>query len=263
MQNKTKIIATIGLSSNTEEIIKDMISSGMDFARLNFSWGTYGEHLNYINIIRKLNQELNKDVKIIQDLSGPRIQNEDGHEYNQNSIKVLTEKDLKDLVFGLENNVDYVAMSYVGDEKDILNLREEMQKIGKVIPIIAKIERKLAYENLDKIIEVADALMIARGDLGNEVPLEQIPFMEKDIIERCNLKNKFVIVATQMMFSMKDNIAPTRAEVTDVAFAVISGANAVMLSDETASGKYPVESISMMSKIINESLNYLNKIKTF
>lgn len=257
MKKNTKIIATIGLSSNTKEIIREMILNGMDFARLNFSWGTYEEHKNYIEIIRELNQELNKDVKIIQDLSGPRIQNENGHGYNEEAIEVITEKDLKDLAFGIENNIDYVAMSYVGDKNDILKLRNEMNKSGKVLPIIAKIERKLAYINLDEIINETDLVMIARGDLGNEVPLEQIPFIEKDIILKCNQKNKPVIVATQMMFSMKENILPTRAEVTDVVFAVISGADIVMLSDETASGKYPVESVNMMKKIITESEKHI------
>lgn len=258
MQNKTQIVATIGLSSNTKEIIRDMILAGMDIVRLNFSWGTHEEHLEYINLVRELNKELNKDVKIIQDLSGPRMQNEDGHEYNQNSINLITEKDLKDLAFGIKNNLDYIAMSYVGKKEDVLDLRMEMEKLGKVLPIITKIERSIAYQNIDSLIDVSDAIMIARGDLGNEVPLEQIPFIEKDIINKCKDKNKFVIVATQMMLSMTENPTPTRAEVTDVSFAVISGASAVMLSDETAKGKYPVESVNMMNKIIIESEKFLS-----
>ncbi len=263
MIKKTQIIGTIGFSSNKKEIIKEMISSGMDIVRLNFSWGTYEEHLSYINFVRELNKELNKNVKIIQDLSGPRMQNEEGHEYNQNAIELITEKDLKDLAFGIKNNLDYIAMSYVGNSEDIFKLREEMKKIGKVLPVIAKIERNIAYQNIDSIIDASDAIMIARGDLGNEVPLEQIPFIQKDIIIRCKNKNKPVIVATQMMLSMTENPFPTRAEVTDVAFAVISGADAVMLSDETAKGKYPTEAVNMMNKITIESLKYLGNINPF
>jgi pyruvate kinase len=128
-----------------------------------------------------------------------------------------------------------------------------MKKLGKILPIISKIERKIAYENLDEIIDVSDAIMIARGDLGNEVPLEKIPFIEKNIIVKCKEKGKPVIVATQMLLSMTQNPTPTRAEVTDVAYAIINGADAVMLSEESASGKYPVEAVIMMEKIISES----------
>lgn len=253
MENKAQIVGTIGLASKDREIIKGMIEGGLDIARLNFSWGTYEEHSKYIDIIRELNLELNKNVKIIQDLSGPRVQHESGHEFKEGAIEIITEKDLKDLKFGIEKGVDYVAMSYVGEGNDILKLRKYMEEYGKVLPIIAKIERKIAYENLEEIVDVADAVMIARGDLGNEVPLEQIPFIEKNIILKCKEKGKPVIVATQMMLSMTNNPIPTRAEVTDVAYAIMCGADAVMLSEESASGKYPIEAVKMMTKIIFES----------
>lgn len=253
IENKAQIVATIGLASKEKEIIRKMIEAGLDIARLNFSWGLYEEHSKYIDTIRELSKELSKDVKIIQDLSGPRVQHDSGHEFKQGAIEIITEKDLKDLKFGIEKGVDYVAMSYVGDKDDVLKLREEMKKLGKILPIIAKIERKVAYENLDDIVLVADAIMVARGDLGNEVPLEQIPFIEKNIIIKCKEKSKPVIVATQMMLSMTNNPYPTRAEVTDVAYAIVCGADAVMLSEESASGKYPVEAVQMMAKIIYES----------
>lgn len=258
---KAQIVATIGLASKNKETIKEMVLNGMDIMRLNFSWGTYEEHKNYIQNFREIGVELNKNVKIIQDLSGPRMQNEEGHEYNKEAIELITEKDIKDLAFGIENNVDYVAMSYVGESKHILDLRNEMQKLGKVLPIIAKIERSIAYQNIDSIIDTADGIMIARGDLGNEVPLEQIPFIEKDIIARCKKKNKRVIVATQMMLSMTQSPVPTRAEVTDVAYAIVCGADAVMLSEESAKGEYPVEAVTMMHKIILEAEKNILDIK--
>jgi pyruvate kinase len=152
-------------------------------------------------------------------------------------------------------------MSFVGNKNDVLKLREKMQEYGKVIPIITKIERKIAIENIDEIIKVADAVMVARGDLGNEVPLEQIPFIEKDIIEKCKIVGKPVIVATQMMFSMVENSSPTRAEMTDIAYAILNGADAVMLSEESASGKHPLEAVMMMEKEIVESEKHLKNFK--
>jgi len=254
MQNsKAQIVATIGPASKNKETIKEMIKHNMDIARLNFSWGTYEEHRDYIKKIRESAKEEGKIIPIIQDLSGPRIQDEEGHRFDENKIEVITQKDLQNLAFGIQEGIDYVAMSFVGNKNDVLKLREEMKKLGKILPIISKIERKIAYENLDEIIDVSDAIMIARGDLGNEVPLEKIPFIEKNIIVKCKEKGKPVIVATQMLLSMTQNPTPTRAEVTDVAYAIINGADAVMLSEESASGKYPVEAVIMMEKIISES----------
>ncbi len=260
---KAQIVATIGLASKEKAMIKEMILNGMDIMRLNFSWGTYEEHGNYIKNVREIEAEVGRPIKIIQDLSGPRMQHEEGHEYDQSSVELITPKDLKDLAFGIESGVDYVAMSYVGNKDDVLKLRAEMEKLGKVLPIIAKIERKIAYENIHEIIEHASGIMIARGDLGNEVPLEQIPFIEKDIITKCKQANKPVIVATQMMLSMTKSPIPTRAEVTDVAYAIGCGADAVMLSEESASGQYPVEAVTMMNKIILESEKYLFKTNPF
>ncbi|MBU0612077.1 hypothetical protein KKA39_02795 [Patescibacteria group bacterium] len=257
MNSKAQIIATIGPATKKKEIIKQMIEHQMDVARLNFSWGTYEEHENYIKNIREVAGELGRRIPIIQDLSGPRRQKETGHEFKKGTLEIITEKDLADLKFGTGQNVDYVAMSFVGSAQDILKLREEMKKNGKLIPIIAKIERKVALDNIDEIIEVANAVMIARGDLGNEIPLEQIPFIEKDIIEKCKKVQKPVIVATQMMLSMVESPIPTRAEVTDIAYAIINGADAVMLSEESASGKYPLEAVEMMEKGILEAEKHL------
>lgn len=258
--SKAQIVATIGPASSSKEILKKMIDAQMDVARLNFSWGTHEKHAELIKNIHEAEIEAGRKIIIVADLSGPRVQETTGHEFDKNSVGVITPKDLDDLKFVIEQGVDYIAMSFVGNADDILKLREEMQKNGKIIPIIAKIERKIAIKNIDEIINTTDAIMVARGDLGNEVPLEEIPFIEKDIIERCKKVSKPVIVATQMMLSMKDNPTPTRAEVTDVTYAITSGADAVMLSEETASGKYPVETVEMMEKINVESEEHFKNI---
>lgn len=261
MESEAQIVATIGPASKDKKIIQEMISHNLDVARLNFSWGTYAEHVDYIKNIRESAQALGKRIPIIQDLSGPRKQGEERHEFDKNSVGVITEKDLADLKFGVEQGVDYVAMSYVSSAEDIKLLCAEIEKLGKKIPIIAKIERKTALDNLVQIIKEADAVMIARGDLGNEVPLEQIPFIEKEIIDRCKQAGKPVIVATQMMLSMKENEEPTRAEITDIAYAILNGADAVMLSEESASGKYPLRAVEIMERAIIEAEKHLKNIK--
>ena len=253
MNSKTHIVATIGPASKDKEILKKLIEHGMDVARLNFSHGTHQKHGECIKNIREIATDLNIRVPIIQDLSGPRLQNQEGHEFDKGSLEVLTKKDLEDLAFGIGEEVDYVALSYVGKASDVSLLRSEMQKLGKVIPIIAKIERKAALENLDEIIGVADAVMIARGDLGNEIPLEKIPFIEKDIIDKAKKAGKPVIVATQVLLSMTENPVPTRAEMTDIIYAVMNSTDALMLSEETAKGKYPVEAVMMMERGIKEA----------
>ena len=150
-------------------------------------------------------------------------------------------------------------MSYVGTAKDVNYLRQKMTAFGPVKPIIAKIEREIAVKNLDSIIKAADAIMIARGDLANEIPIEEIPFIEKKILEKCKKIGKPVITATQMMLSMVSNPLPTRAEATDVAYAIVNGSDGVMLSEETAIGKYPVETIIIMEKIVRAAEKHLGK----
>jgi len=256
-QEHAQIVATIGPASQKEGIVRKLIESGMDVARLNFSWGNSEEHTVVVGTIREAARSVGRHIPIIADLSGPRIQEKSGHEFDIHfkgrSDGVITAKDLRDLDLGAKLNVDYVAMSYVGSEADIVCLKKEMAVRGLNKPVIAKIERREALENLDGIIAAADAIMVARGDLGNEVPLETIPFVQLDIIKRAKKAGKPVITATQMMLSMTENPMPTRAEVSDVAFAIIEGSDAVMLSEESANGKYPVEAVSMMKKIILEA----------
>ena len=252
MASRAQIVATIGPASGSVEILRKLIKHQMDVVRLNFSWGTHEEHATYIANVRKVAQELDKRIPIIQDLSGPREQAKDGHHFS-GSKNILTKKDIEDLKFGYDQQVDYVAMSYVGNDLDIVKLRKEMENLGGQIPIIAKIERKMAIENIDNIIHVTDAIMVARGDMGNEVPLEQIPFIQRMIIKKSKRAGKPVITATQMLLSMMENPTPTRAEVTDVAHAILDGSDAVMLSEESARGKYPVEAVSIMEKIVLEA----------
>jgi pyruvate kinase len=225
-----------------------MIDAGVDIIRLNFSHGAYDEHAAFIRTVREEASRMGRRIPIIQDLSGPRGKTTEGHAFDDSKAEI-TEKDLADLDFGIKQQVDYIAQSYVGTADDVRAMRAEVMEREARIPIIAKIERVIAVQHIDAIIAEADAIMVARGDLGNEEPLGEIPFVERDIIAKCNAAGKSVIVATQMLYSMIEHPEPTRAEVTDEAFAIISGADAVMLSDETARGKYPVEAVRAMETI--------------
>lgn len=250
MESKTTIIATIGPASCGKEVLTELIKHHMDMARLNFSWSKYDEYREWIKLIREISQKYGKDIPIIQDLSGPRVQVGKEHCFGgKEGEEVITPKDIEDLAFGIEQNIEYVALSFVGSKNDIIKLKQIIKEKGGNQKVIAKIERKIAVENLDEILEETDGIMVARGDLGNEFPLEEIPFIQHEIIEESRKAGKFVIVATQMLLSMVNNPIPTRAEVSDVAYAVLDGANGIMLSEESAIGKYPAEAVYMMEKI--------------
>ena len=165
----------------------------------------------------------------------------------------LTDKDRQDLLFGLDKDVDYVALSFVKTAKDILRVKEVIQEKKRDTPVIAKIEKHEAVKNIDEIMEVADAIMVARGDLGVEIPLEEVPVIQKMLIRKANALGKPVITATQMLRSMVDSPRPTRAEAADVANAVLDGTDAVMLSEETAVGDYPVQAVQFMTRIIESA----------
>jgi len=175
------------------------------------------------------------------------------------STPSLTDKDKKDLAFGLEQGVDFVALSFVRTPEDVAQLKELIRKSGADIPVISKIEKPEAVESIDEIIAVTDAIMVARGDLGVEMKPEKVPFTQKVIIDKCIHRGIPVITATQMLETMRDYPTPTRAETSDVANAILDGTDAVMLSGETASGKYPVESVRMMSRIIHETESHLKR----
>ena len=166
------------------------------------------------------------------------------------SLPCLTPKDLKDLDVALECGVEWIGLSFVRNAQDVIELKQRIQKSGKKAFIVSKIEKPEAVVDIDNILNVTDAVMVARGDLGVEVPMQSVPLIQKMIVEKCHIKSKPVIIATQMMETMIDNLTPTRAEVNDVANSVLDGADAVMLSGETSVGKYPVEVVSAMSKII-------------
>jgi len=335
MQNKkTKIVATMGpASTDSKDVLKQMILCGTNVCRLNFSHGSHQDHLKTINMVREINVELDVNVAILADLQGPKIrvgeienngvelvegadliittnecigtkekvyltyQNfpkdvsvgdkvlmDDGKlqvevvKTNKKdevltkvlyggtlssnkgvnlpntkiSLPCLTDKDLKDLDFAMAQNVDWIGLSFVRSARDIIELKHIISKQGNAAKVIAKIEKPEAIDDIDDIIIATDALMVARGDLGVEVPMETVPSLQKMMIKKCRSYAKPTIVATQMMESMITNITPTRAEVNDVANAVLDGADAVMLSGETSVGKYPVEVIQAMSKIVRE-----------
>lgn len=171
------------------------------------------------------------------------------------SIDILTQTDLKYVEFAMNNDIDYLGLSFVRSKEDLLKLRKILCTNGSRLRIISKIEKPQAIENIDEIIEYSDGIMVARGDLGIEIQTEQLPIAQKTIIKKANIARKPVIVATQMLESMTENPIPTRAETSDVANAIVDGADAVMLSGETAMGKYPVEAVSVMKKIAEEIHN--------
>ncbi len=329
---RTKIICTLGPSSGNAAVLKKLVLSGMNVARLNFSHGTHENHKQRIDIIRRLNKTRKNKIKILQDLEGYRIRvglfkgprkmvalaagsivtlinkpqtdkiNVIPFDYpgSLSDIKIgsslfiddgsialkvkrrdktglkavvivpgfvkehkginipdinlkfdgLTEKDKDDLIFGIANKVDFIAQSFVRNEKDILCVREFINRRSFNCPLIAKIENRQGIENIDEIMEVSDGIMIARGDMGVSLPIYEVPVMQKIIIKKCRRRRTFVITATQMLESMTENVRPTRAEVSDVANAIIDGSDYVMLSAETAAGRHPVEAVQMMSDII-------------
>jgi len=201
-------------------------------------------------------------------LNGGTIKNRKGVNVPNISINLpaVTEKDVEDIKFGIENDVDFIAASFIRRAEDVLQIRKILEDNGgEHIEIISKIENQQGIDNIDEIIEASDGIMVARGDLGVEIEAEKIPILQKQIIKKCNLAGKPVITATQMLDSMMRNPRPTRAEVTDVANAILDGTDAVMLSGETASGKYPVEAVKTMYNIaINteSSSQYLETLQS-
>jgi pyruvate kinase len=169
------------------------------------------------------------------------------------SFDGLTEKDKRDLRFGLENKVDFIAQSFVRDSEDILAVRDFFGKNGASTKVIAKIENRKGIANLDRILDVSDGIMIARGDLGVSFPIHEVPVLQKTIVRKCKERKRFVITATQMLESMTEHVRPTRAEVSDVANAVLDGSDYLMLSAETAVGRHPVETVKMMRQVIRST----------
>lgn len=344
---KTKIICTIGPTSEKEEVLRQLMLAGMNVIRLNLSHGNHEEHKRRIETIKKVREELQLPIGIMLDTRGPeiRIGNfkdsevnlEEGQYFtlttrdilgdetivnisyeglpkdvksgdiiliddglielkvveikektdivcivknggsvsdhkgiNLPGIKVnlpaVTEKDYDDILFGIENGIDFIAASFIRKADNVLEIRKILEENGgDHIHIISKIENQEAVDNIDEILKVSDCLMVARGDLGVEITTEEIPIIQKQLIRKCNEAGKPVITATQMLDSMIRNPRPTRAEVTDVANAIFDGTDAIMLSGETAAGKYPLESVKTMYNIAmkaESALDYKQIFKT-
>ena len=212
----------------------------------------------------RVTRKLNDELFVIQARNAGLVTSRKGLSLPDKSIPVpaLTDKDRKNLKDGLELGIDAVALSFVQTAQDILDAKEIIRAAGKDIPVVAKLERRNAVNNLEAILDVVDVVMVARGDLGIECPLPQLPGMQKRIIAACNKAAKPVIVATQMLLSMVTNPSPTRAETTDVANAVLDGADCVMLSEETAMGNYPVETVRFMDEIASQAESLLESSKS-
>ncbi len=219
---KTQIIATIGPASDNFPILKEMIRAGMNIVRLNTKYGSLEEYLSVVDSLKKID-----GVKIMYDIKTDKL-----------------------LPWLKQQNFDYLAVSFAETSSQIKKYRAFFDKN---IKIIAKIESRQGIKNIDSLIDVADGVMVARGDLGSHISLEDVPIFQKLIIKKCNEKKKFVITATEMLLSMVDKPEPERAEVSDVANAVLDGSNAVMLSEETSIGKHPVLAVKTMAKIISET----------
>ncbi|MCK5220740.1 MAG: pyruvate kinase [Candidatus Aminicenantes bacterium] len=321
----TKIICTVGPSSESVEVLEKMLKSGMSVARLNFSHGDFGTHKRAIKNIRTAAKNTGIPIAILADLSGPKIRVgelaepveliknkvvslgtrkgdgtiytdftmlpeivkkgdpiliDDGNielkvtEVKSNSvdckvvtpgvvkskkginlpasglsIPVFTKKDRIDLKFSIGEGVDLIAMSFVDSPENIVPVRKMLKTYSADIPVIAKIERPQALDNIVEIVDVFDGIMIARGDLGVEVLPEKVPIIQKELILLANRENKLVITATQMLESMISSPRPTRAEASDVSNAILDGSDCVMLSGETAVGKYPVKAVNIMERI--------------
>lgn len=329
----TKIVATIGPTSDSPRLVSELIRQGVDVFRLNASYGTHAEHRARIQTIRQVGAELGKHVGILLDLQGPKIRLgkfvggqvalQTGSKFTITTLPVLgteslasttypylardvrpgdrilladgavelralssdgvsvqcevvtggsvsdnrginlpgvtvrspsmTEKDVSDAELGLANGVDFLALSFVRTGEDVRRLRRWLKDRNASTPVISKIEKPEAWENLDDILAHSDGIMVARGDLGVETALEKVPAMQKAMIDKARLAGRVTITATQMLESMIRHPAPTRAEVSDVANAVYDGTDALMLSAETAAGRYPVEAVRWMASIAKEA----------
>lgn len=341
---KTKIICTLGPSSGDETTFKQMCEAGLNVARLNFSHGTHEEHLQKINMVKKVREELDLPIAIMLDTKGPEyriktfencsVEIKDGSDFtfttrdivgNENIVAVnyeglvndikvgdkilvnnglvvfevndiscsdihcktvvggvlsdrksmsfpnkvlnheyLSNQDKEDILFGIQNDVDFIAASFVSKKQDLIDLKEFVYANGgEDIDIIAKIENRAGIDNIDEICEECAGIMIARGDLGVEIPFAELPAVQKYIITKCRLLGKRVITATEMLESMIYNPRPTRAEISDVANAVYDGTSAIMLSGETAAGKYPVKTVKTMADIVYETEKHIHYDKRF
>ncbi|MDD4601987.1 Pyruvate kinase [bioreactor metagenome] len=345
MFKKTKIICTVGPSTDKPGVLEEMLNAGMNVARFNFSHGNYPDHAKRIAMVRAAAQRVGKPVAFLLDTKGPemrigkfiegkvllqegqkfiltprevagtneivsvnhkllpnevapgniillsdglislrveRIESDDivttvlnsGAMSNLKRVAVpgvsinlpfLSQQDINDILFGIDQDMDFIAASFVQRAADVLSIRRVLEDAGASMDIIAKIENAEGVKNIDELLKVVDGVMVARGDLGVEIPTEEVPIVQKMLIDKCNYAAKPVITATQMLESMMENPRPTRAEASDIANAIMDGTDVIMLSGETASGNYPVEAVKVMSKIAvrtEEALNYETILRT-
>lgn len=342
---KTKIVCTIGPSTDDDSILREMMKNGMDVARFNFSHSEHDVHKKRFEQVCRLRDELGLNIATLLDTKGPEVRLKtfekgsvvinDGDSFTLTtrdvqgdeticsitfgnlpkdisvgtailiddgaielcaqsvnstdivckvvrggkvsdhkginvpdvnlSMPYISDADMKDLEFGAKMGFDYIAASFVRTGADVIYLRKFTQSLGWFNPrIIAKIENAQGVENIDEILEAADGIMVARGDMGVEIPFEKIPAIQKELIKKAYNAGKNVITATQMLESMISNARPTRAEITDVANAIYDGSSAIMLSGETAAGKYPVEAVKTMSRIAETTegaIDYIGRFK--
>jgi pyruvate kinase len=242
LNRHVKIVCTLGPASNTPEVIEKMISSGMDIARLNLSYGTLEEHRNTVAMVRAAARKIGLPTAILLDCPGRKRRTGD--------TKAVFSDHLQ---FAQDNQLDYIALSFITSTEQVEEVQALAAQMKINIPIVAKIEKGEALAVSDSIIAISDGVMVARGDLGLQISIEKVPLAQKKIIHEANHRGKPVITATEMLESMVKSPTPTRAEATDVANAVLDGTDAVMLSEETSIGQYPLEAIKMMVKIILEA----------
>jgi len=254
-KNKTVYLVK-NIYGNEKEIPIDYKGNFLDFGKAEYVFIDDG------NIILKIKDVDEERIKA-RVISGGVLKEKKGVNVPGAELKFepLNEKDRKSIKFALENNFDFLALSFVRSKNDILNLKKEIGE--EKIKVIAKIENREGIKNLDEIIDVSDGIMIARGDMGISIPVYEVPFVQKEIIKECKNKRKFSITATQMLESMVENPVPTRAEVSDIANAVLDGTDCVMLSAETSIGKYPVKCVKIMNEIVKFSEMYKKGIVSF
>jgi len=237
-----KIVCTLGPASSSPEVIERMLKGGMDVARFNLAYGTLQEHSQLISEVRSLSQKLKLPVGILLDLPGLKL----GH----GDIKAVFGQHLD---FAFTENADFVALSFISSVRQVQEVKQLLRKMKTDIPVIVKIEEERALEESEAIIEAGEGVMVARGDLALDISIEKVPMAQKRLINEANRQGKPVITATQMLESMVRSATPTRAEAADVANAVLDGSDALMLSEETAIGSYPVEATETMVKIALEA----------
>lgn len=250
MVRKSKVIATLGL--NTDSILEDIITSSVDAVLIDTYYGSEEENVERIKRVKELREKLNKNTAIIYDID---------HIYAQSKYKLI-KIDENNVDFACANDVDFIACPFVSNLDEIKKVKDILEKNNKKdIGLIVKVDCKEAYDNIDEIISFADSIMINRDELGVEVPYQDLPNVQKEIIRKANDNTKEVILTTQMLHSMIYNPRPTRAEVSDVANAIIDGVDAVMLIEETAIGNYPKEALETIDRIIKyvESQNSLTE----